>query len=141
MKKVERPKVGVGVYVVRDGKFLMGERQGAHGANTWCPPGGHLEYGESWEECARRETLEETGLAVENVRFLGLTNDVFEEEKHYITIAMVADWVDGEPELCEPDKCLGWKWVDLSTLPERLFLPVENLLRSEFLEDLKGELG
>ena len=140
MSKDNRPKVGMGVYVVKDGKFLMGERKGSNGANTWCLPGGHLEYSESWEECAERETLEETGVEIENVRFLGLTNDIFEEGKHYITIFVIADYSSGEPEVCEPDKFLGWKWVDLSTLPERLFLPVENLLRSEFLEDLNREL-
>ena len=140
MKKSERPKVGVGVYVVRDGKFLMGERQGAHGANTYSAPGGHLENGESWEACAIRETLEETGLEVKNVRFLGVTNDIFDAQKHYITISVVADWCGGEPERCEPDKCLGWEWVDLENLPEKTFLPFENLMKSEFVEDLKREL-
>lgn len=61
-------------------------------------PGGHLEFGESWEECARREILEETGLAVQDVRFLTATNDVFTAEaKHYITIFMVCRTVDADP--------------------------------------------
>jgi 8-oxo-dGTP diphosphatase len=140
VNKENRPKVGIGVYIVRDGKFLVGERQGAHGTNTWCPPGGHLEYGESWEECAVREAKEETGVKIKNIRFLGVTNDIG-YEKHYITIAMMADWASGEPKLCEPDRCLGWKWVDLERLPKTLFLPVENLLDSEFAEDLKKALG
>jgi len=80
-------------------------------------------------------------MRIKNIRFLGLTNDVFEEGKHYITIAMLADWAGGESERCEPEKCLGWKWVNLEYMPERLFLPVENLLKSEFLEDLKGGLA
>lgn len=49
-------------------------------------PGGHLEYGESFAECAKREVLEETGLEVGNVKFLAATNDVFGEGKHYVTI-------------------------------------------------------
>ena len=56
-----RPKVGIGVIIQKDGKLLMGQRRGAHGADTWCPPGGHLEFGETWESCARRETREEAG--------------------------------------------------------------------------------
>ena len=43
----ERPKVGVGVIIIKDGKFLMGWRKKSHGSGTWCPPGGHLEYGTS----------------------------------------------------------------------------------------------
>jgi 8-oxo-dGTP diphosphatase len=53
-----RPKVGIGVFIFKDGKFLMGCRKGTHGAGTWSVPGGHLEFGESFEECAEREALE-----------------------------------------------------------------------------------
>ena len=140
MSRENRPKVGIGVYIVKDGKFLLGERQGSHGANTWSAPGGHLEYGESWEECARRETMEEAGVKIKNVRFLGLTNNIFEEGKHYITIAMIADWAGGKPEVCEPDKCLGWEWVDVEHMPSRLFLPIEDLMKSEFWDNFKREL-
>ena len=56
---------------------------------TYAFPGGHLEFGESFEECAVREIMEEAGLAIGNVRFLTATNDVMvSENKHYITIFM-----------------------------------------------------
>lgn len=135
-----RPSVGIGVYVIKDGKFLIGERIGAHGANTWCAPGGHLEYGESWEDCAVREVAEETGLKIKSTRFLGLTNDIFSEGKHYITISLAADWVSGEPTITEPDKCLGWRWVDLNSLPKNQFLSLEQILASEFCVNLESEL-
>ena len=44
-------------------------RLGSHGAGTYALPGGHLEMGESWEACAAREVLEETGLEVSGLRF------------------------------------------------------------------------
>jgi 8-oxo-dGTP diphosphatase len=54
-------------------------------------PGGHLEYGESFETCAEREILEETGLKIRGIRFLTATNSVFKTEgKHYVTIFMAA---------------------------------------------------
>ena len=54
---MDRPKVGVGVIVVKEGKVLLQRRRGAHGEGTWGFPGGHLEFKESWEECAKRETF------------------------------------------------------------------------------------
>ena len=73
-------------------------------------PGGHLEFGESFENCATREILEETGLTVQNVRFLTATNDVMEDEgKHYVTIFMGAV-VDGDaqPKVCFPSCIKLW---------------------------------
>src|SRR5947209_504762 len=97
------PRVGIGVFVWRDGKFIMGQRRGSHGANTWSIPGGHLEFGESWEEAAMREVLEETGMEIDNVRFLTATNDYFpDDNKHYVTIWVESDWVSGEPSIVEP---------------------------------------
>lgn len=118
------PKVGVGVFVWKDGKFLMGRRRGSHGHDTWSVPGGHLEFDESWEECALREVREETGMRVGNVRFFAATNDIFEEDnKHYITIWVECDWLEGEPKITEPDKWIDHQWRTFDTLPSPLFEP------------------
>lgn len=123
-----RPKVGVGVFIKKDNKFLLGLRLNAHGEGTWCVPGGHLEFGESWEECATREVSEETGLLIENLRFVTVTNDIFEvERKHYVTIYVRSDWKGGIPKVLEPDKMIKWKWFSLRELPEPLFLPMTHL--------------
>jgi len=69
---------------------------------TYALPGGHLEYGESFEECAAREVLEETGLEVGELRFLTATNSVFDDvKKHYVTIFMGCRLRDdaAEPEV------------------------------------------
>ncbi len=124
-----RPKVGVGVVIMKDGKVLLGKRKNAHGEGSWCFAGGHLEYGESWEECARREALEETGLTIKNVRFGTITNDIFEkEQKHYITLYMLCEPDVGQVTVMEPEKCEGWEWFDWDNLPRPLFIPIENLL-------------
>lgn len=125
-------RVGVGVIIFRDNKILLGERIGAHGAHTWATPGGHLEVGESIEECARREVLEETGLDITAIKKLGFTNDIFvKEDKHYITLFMVASYHDGEATVKEPNKCKQWQWCELNDLPQPLFLPLANLLKEE----------
>ena len=70
------PRIGVGVFVFKDGKFVMGCRRGAHGEGSWSVPGGHLEYGETPEETAAREVMEEIGVKIKNIRFGGITNDI-----------------------------------------------------------------
>ncbi|WP_051118236.1 nucleotide triphosphate diphosphatase NUDT15, partial [Vibrio campbellii] len=123
-------RVGVATIILRDGAILLGERVGSHGANTWATPGGHLELGESIEDCAKREVLEETGLIVDSIEKFTFTNDIFEKEgKHYVTLFVVASIVSGEPQVTEPDKCKQWKWCRLDDLPEPLFLPLINLLK------------
>ncbi|NOH68420.1 nucleotide triphosphate diphosphatase NUDT15 [Vibrio rotiferianus] len=123
-------RVGVATIILRDGKILLGERIGSHGANTWATPGGHLELGESIEKCAKREAFEETGLVVDAIEKLTFTNDIFEKEaKHYVTLFVLASCDSGEPQVTEPDKCKQWLWCELNNLPEPLFLPLSNLLK------------
>ena len=123
-----RPKVAVSTILIRDGKVLLGKRKGAHGAGIWSFPGGHLEYGESWEECAKRETKEETELGIERVKFVGVTNSLFpEDHKHYVTIFMAGVCEAGEPRLCEPDQCEMWEWFDWDNLPTPHFSAINEL--------------
>lgn len=69
----------------------------AFSKGKWAFPGGHLEHGETFFECAERETLEETGLVVKGLKVLNVTNDVFKEAgKHYITLFVVCEMVDPE---------------------------------------------
>lgn len=85
---------------------------------TWAVPGGHLEFGESFTECASRELFEETGLDVppERMRYLTTVSSVWDENGqtfHYVTILMGCGLAeDEEPTLMEPDKCEAWKWID-----------------------------
>jgi 8-oxo-dGTP diphosphatase len=116
-----RPKVGVGVMVIKNGKVLMTRRKGSHGAGEYAYPGGHMEFGESFEQCARREVAEETGLKIKNIKFLRLANVTKYEGKHYIDIALMAEWGSGEPQLLEPEKAEGWDWYNLDNLPPNLF--------------------
>jgi 8-oxo-dGTP diphosphatase len=133
---MKRPRVGVGVIVLRGGrKVLMGRRKGSHGAGTWSFPGGHLEPGETPESAAYRELQEETGMLSTGLHDLHwATNDVMEDEgKHYVTLFVRAEVDPGdEPILREPDRCEEWRWFDWDEMPESLFLPIRNLLDSGF---------
>ena len=121
---VNVPRVGVGVFVWKDGKFLMGQRIGKHGQGSWSVPGGWLEHRESFEDCAKREIAEETGMEITNVRFMALTNNIFEDEDvHSLTVWLESDWVSGEPTILEPDKFIKQDWHTFKDLPEPLFMP------------------
>jgi len=116
--KEQRPKVGLATLIRKEGKILFGKRKGESGYGKWCVPGGHLEYFETFDECAVRETREETGIEIENVQFATATNDMFQDGAHYITIIMVADWKSGEVQLMEPDKFFEWRWAPWDNIPE-----------------------
>ena len=139
MDKIAR--IGIGVFVFKDGKFLMGKRMSSHGEGSWSVPGGHLEFGESFADTAKREVLEETGVNIKNIRFGAVTNDYFEKEhKHYVTVWMLSDHESGEATILEPEKYVNQKWIDFDTLPSPLFLPWEQLLNSDFMENIKKSL-
>jgi 8-oxo-dGTP diphosphatase len=151
----DQVRVGVGAFILSSSSaqnpqnptFLIGKRLGSHGAGTYALPGGHLEFGESPEECASREIMEETGLEVKNVRFLTATNDILEQDKkHYVTMFVVCERVSEEEEarVMEVDKCEGWEWSeweelvrlvereregkDGEVLERRLFQPLVDLV-------------
>lgn len=128
----DRPSVGVGVFVFKDGKFLLGKRVGKHGFGTWCVPGGYLEYAETFEQCAAREVMEETGVKIKNIRFYTSVNNIFhDEKKHSVTVFMFSDWADGQPMTMEPDKFVDIGWYDFKNLPEPLFLALEQLKKAK----------
>jgi 8-oxo-dGTP diphosphatase len=128
MKKLEtagQTKIGVGVMIFKNGKVLLTRRKGSHGNGEYAFPGGHLEYMESFEDCARRETLEECGIKIKNIRFLFLTNLKQYAPKHYVHVGLIADWASGQPKIMEPEKAEEWKWYSLNKLPKPLFHAVK----------------
>jgi len=113
---------------------LLGKRLNSHGSGTWNFPGGHLDFGETPEQCAKRESYEEAGIKIKNVRRGSWTNDHDKnlKDNHYITIYMVADYASGEVRVMEPNKASDWGWFGWKKLPKPLFLPMRNLLKQKF---------
>ncbi|HOB90168.1 MAG TPA: NUDIX domain-containing protein [Candidatus Colwellbacteria bacterium] len=124
-----KPRVGIGVMIFKEGKVLLGKRKGSHGEGEYAFPGGHLEYLESFSDCGRRETREECGIEIKNIRFQYLANVTKYAPKHYAHIGLSADWDSGEPQVLEPDKSESWDWYDLDNLPKPLFEPCALAIR------------
>jgi len=130
---MQEVRVGLGIIIIRDKKVLIGKRRGSHAEGLYSFPGGHLDFGETWDQCALREVEEECGPNLRIVPTLDyfVTNDIMPQyNKHYITIFMVTHWQEGEAENYEPEKCDGWQWVtfgELKSFATAEWIPIDIL--------------
>ncbi len=97
----DRPLVGVGAVIVRDGKVVLVRRGTPPLLGEWSIPGGMLEVGETLHQAAVREALEETGLAVEPQQLLGVFDRVLRDDEgrvryHYVLIDFLCQERSGE---------------------------------------------
>jgi 8-oxo-dGTP diphosphatase len=142
-----RPRVGVGVMIQNNkGEVLMGLRQSSHGAGEWAFPGGHLEFGETLFETARREVKEETDLDIEEFEVISLCDEmryIKSDGKHYLNISLRGIYAGGEVKIMEPQKCPEWKWFPVDALPEELFestaLTIRNFKSGILYQPDKGQ--
>ena len=126
----ERPKVGGAVILAREDKVLLMKRKGSHGPGTWTTPGGHMEFGETPEQCAARETKVEVGVEITDLRFRAITNDVFESEgRHSVSIWMEGNISTGEPTIVSKKEAAEVGWFAWDSLPHPLYLRLENFIR------------
>jgi 8-oxo-dGTP diphosphatase len=134
MSEEKKVGVGTGIMLLRDGKVLFGFRHPAwsnvlHGEGTWTMPGGKLHFGETLEECARREVLEETGITLGDLTIARVGDDIM-SETHYITIGFLCTDLKGEARAMEPDKITKWEWFPLDALPKPLYSPSEKAINN-----------
>lgn len=84
---------------------------------------GHVEYGESMSQTAVREAREELGLTIstESISFITLVHKrENERDLTYYNAYFVCYKFEGEPHICERDKCSELKWFDIDDLPDDL---------------------
>ena len=126
------PTVGVGVVVRRDGRVLLGLRRSGTQPGTWGLPGGHIEFGETWDACARREVREETGLDLSTPRHVG-TVETFAPDgsSHEITIFLEAQ-ARGDPGNPSPAETVRWEWHRWDALPTPLVRSLDAFRRSGY---------
>ncbi len=130
MSEQKYPRIGTAVWIIRNGKVLLGRREKlGFGVGTWCPPGGAVEYGETLQAAAIRETEEETGLILEAVRLISVVDDIFDH--HWVTPYFVADWVSGEARDAIGE--IGqWAWFEWNELPDPLYGPTRNFVKNGY---------
>jgi phosphoglycolate phosphatase-like HAD superfamily hydrolase/ADP-ribose pyrophosphatase YjhB (NUDIX family) len=121
----QRPIATVGGLVFRDdGRMLMVRT--AKWSDRWGIPGGKIEWGEASEAALRREMWEETGLKVEDVRFVLVQDAIhppeFYKDAHFLLLNYTCR-VAGTPEVQLNDEAQEFRWV---TMEEARRLPLNQ---------------
>lgn len=104
--------LGVLCYLKRDGRTLMIHRDSKprdiH-RGKWNTLGGKMEPGETPEECARREVLEESGLTLRNPRMRGvITFPEFDGEQDWLVFVFTGTDFEGTMKGRCPEGSLHW---------------------------------
>jgi len=98
----ERPVVGVGGVVIRDGRVLLVRRGSEPLKGQWSIPGGTLELGETIAEGVVRELHEETGLDVRVVDLIEVFERIFPGEGrpqyHFVILDYLCEAPNGTPQ-------------------------------------------
>ncbi len=131
---LDRPFIAVDAFITRtsptgEKQVLLGKRKKVIGNKMWHIPGGHIRFGETFEQALIREVKEETGLDIKKGKILWIEEN-FLGGSHHITITFQAELKDPnqKPENKEPEKCYGWKWFDIQNLPAPLWRMREFIL-------------
>jgi ADP-ribose pyrophosphatase YjhB (NUDIX family) len=116
----DRPIVGVGCVVWREGRVLLVRRGKPPRAGQWSIPGGAQHLGETLREAVAREVREETGLELSDLRLL-TTVDLVERDPdgrvryHYTLVDFTAEAPLGDP--VAGDDAAEVAWFALQDLP------------------------
>jgi ADP-ribose pyrophosphatase YjhB (NUDIX family) len=97
----DRPYVGIGGIIVREGRVVLVKRRFEPLAGQWSIPGGAVEVGETLEACVIREMAEETGFVVEVGPVVEVLDRITREEEgrvlyHFVLIDYLCWPVGGE---------------------------------------------
>jgi 8-oxo-dGTP diphosphatase len=93
----ETPKLMVDVVIPSDDGVVLIRRGSEPFEGQWALPGGFVEIGETVEEAAMREAAEETGLAVEISRLVGVYSDPNRDPRgHNVSVAFLAQVLSGQ---------------------------------------------
>ncbi|GAB6145721.1 NUDIX domain-containing protein [Desulfocicer niacini] len=117
------PVLAVGAVVFKDDHVLLVKRKNPPSQGVWAIPGGRVRLGETIQEAAQREVMEETGVII-TPRETVLAFDSIERDRlhnvryHYHIVDVAGDYVSGEP--VAGDDALDARWISrqaLATLP------------------------
>lgn len=101
------------VLVKKKNEFLLVKNKRSK-TGLWGCVAGFIEHGESAEQCVEREIMEETGLTVKNIKYVGSQPWPFPDQ---LMIAFTAEYKSGEIKIQE-EELSDAKWFNKKNLPE-----------------------
>lgn len=107
------PQVGVGAVVFRDGAILLVQRRNPPCSNEWAIPGGKVHLGETLQQAAEREILEETGIRIKAGEPV-YAFDLIERDAngdvqwHYAIIDLQAEYLGGDIHAGDDAAAAAW---------------------------------
>lgn len=124
----------------KDGFILMQQRKYPYG--KWGLPGGLMELGESTEDTAKREVLEETGLNIEKLKLIGVYSgeEYFcyaenGDEFYVVTTAYITDDYEGTVTVND-NESIKFEWLDPNKLPDDV-AKTHKYIISDYLKNCK----
>jgi len=97
------PRLGVGVLVFRDQRFLLIRRGQEPYLGQWTPPGGKVENGETVVQAGQRELLEECGIYADRYRFVDYFEFIDKDNPrfpyHYVVLDFIAEYESGDLQI------------------------------------------
>ena len=129
------PTVDTIIYYPGQGILLIKRRNFPHG---WALPGGFVDPGESVEQAAIRETLEETGLEVELTGIAGVYSDPSRDPRQHTisTVFTAKSLKDTLPSA--GDDAVDAKIFPLDDLPEKIAFDHRTII-ADFTNRLKSD--
>ncbi|OGR25739.1 MAG: NADH pyrophosphatase [Desulfuromonadaceae bacterium GWB2_53_15] len=118
------------IVLVKRGNELLLTRKAEWPAGRYSLVAGFLDFGESLEECAIREVREETGIEIENVRYVGSQNWPFPAQ---LMAGFVADYAGGEI-VVDQNELEDARWFPLDALP---ILPPSRSIARWIIDNFK----
>ncbi|MCL5730131.1 MAG: NUDIX domain-containing protein [Candidatus Pacearchaeota archaeon] len=140
-------KIGIrpAAIVIEKGKLLLVKSE-YNGEIFYLLPGGGMEFGETIEETAIRETLEETGMRIEVVKpvYINEYIDSKNKSKRVINLFFTSKIIgkDKSKVINDEGKIKGIEWIDLEDLGNITLKPefLKQTLKRDLEDDFKNSI-
>lgn len=145
MKNEQRPSVVVGTFIIgKDQKVLL--IKSPKWGDQWLIPGGHIEFGETVFQTAKREAKEEVGINVRPLGVIAMAEEALPKtfkagKKHFIYLEMICSATSKKVKI-DNREISEYKWCSMNEALMMAKHPlVKRVLREYILQAKKGKFN